>query len=164
DPETREWKPASISQSNLLDSASGPDPIHDYSPDKPESIIGDLGVKATASPSPSPAQAPAPKFKLGANYKFDFKLSDGLKTETFTLPIGAKISLNFPADLSIGDKFTGTLRTELAGKDEKERAKSLAELNRYTLSIGGQLTPATETMFTSTIPSTLNADEPYVIL
>src|SRR5205823_9312796 len=56
DPETREWKPASISQSNLLDSASGPDPIHDYSPDKPESIIGDLGVKATASPSPSPAQ------------------------------------------------------------------------------------------------------------
>ncbi len=59
DPKTHEWKPANASQSGLIDSASGPDPIHDYSPDKPESIIGDLGVKATSSPSPT--QAPAPK-------------------------------------------------------------------------------------------------------
>ena len=165
DPKTNGWKPASVSQINLLDSESGADPVHDYSPDKPESIIGDLG-RAESRPSPSPSPSPAlwPKFKLGLDYKFDFKTSDGLKTETFTLPSGTKISINFPADLSVGDRFTGTLRTELAGKDEKQRARSQAELNKYVLLIGAQPTPATESMFTRTIPSTVHADEPYLVL
>jgi probable HAF family extracellular repeat protein len=159
-----EWRPATASQGGMISHGLETDPDHDYSPDKPQSVVGDLGAKATSSPSPSPAQAPGPKFKIDAKYKFEFKSSYGLKTETFALPSGTKISVNFPADLSVGDRFTGTLRTELAGKDEKERAKSLAELSKYSLSIGGQPTPATETIFTRTIPSNLNADEPYVVL
>ena len=135
-----------LAQTNLVNVVSGPDPVHDYSTDKPESVIGDLGVKPVSSPTP------APKFKVGAEYKFQFKFSDSLKTETFILSNGTKISLNFPGDLSIGDRFTGTLQTELSGNDEKQRAKNLAELNKYTLSIGGQIMPRVLAMKAVLVP------------
>src|SRR5262249_21832796 len=45
-----------------------------------------------------------------------------------------------------------------------QRAKNLAELNKYTLSIGGQIMPVTERMFTRIVAPTLNPDEPYIVL
>src|SRR5207253_4519297 len=144
DSDTGEWKPASKPDVPIIDSGLKPDPDHDYSPNKPESILGEIGpLIPTPRPSPSPSPQPFPKIKLGLDYKFDFKRSDGLKTETFTLPSGTKISANFPADLSAGDTFTGTVRSELPGRNERLRARSQAELSKAVLLIGGQPTPAT---------------------
>jgi uncharacterized membrane protein len=174
DSDTGEWKPASESDGPIIDSGLKPDPDHDYSPDKPQSIIGDLEVKPTASPSPSPSPERSPKFKLDLKYNFKFSTSPGLDTETFTLPTGTKISVNFPDDLSAGDTFTGSVQTEVAGKDEQQRARNQSELDKIVLQIGGQPTRATEKMFTRTIPANLNAgpeampcilrDCPYLVL
>jgi probable HAF family extracellular repeat protein len=153
--------------------SSAHDHIHDYSPDKPESISGHPGLgmtqieprpKPSQAPGPSPIALPSPKFKLGAGYKFEFKNSDGLTTETFTLPGGTRISVNFPADLSAGDRFTGTVRISLFGKAAKVRASSQVELSKSVLLIGGEPMPASERMFTRTIPSTINQAEPYLVL
>lgn len=132
------------------------------------------GVKSsTTVPAEKPKTPPPGKpidlppdeykpFKLGL--KYTFTASPGLNTETFTLPSGSKISVNFPDDMSAGDTITGTVRTEVAGEDEKQRARNQSELDKYVLLIGGQPTRATEKMFTRTIPTNINAAEPFLVV
>ena len=128
------------------------------------------GVKSsTAVPAEKPKKPidlppykPKWKFNIGINYNFESKISPGLNTETFTLPSGSKISFNLPDDMSAGDTITGTVVTEVAGKDEKQRARNQSELEKIVLQISGQSMPATEKRFTRTIPANANPEEPFL--
>src|SRR5260370_10948764 len=112
--------------------------------------------------APQPPAAPGPTFKIPLKYLFT--ASPGLRTEAFTLPRGNKIGVSFPDDMSAGDTMTGTVQTEVSGRDEKERARNQRELARIVLLIGGQPTPASAKMFTITIPRSLNVGQPFLVV
>src|SRR5258708_2908302 len=87
-----------------------------------------IPAQQPAPETPQPPAAPGPTFKLPLKYLFTS--SPGLRTETFTLPSGNKISVNFPDDMSAGDTMTGTVQTEVSGRDEKEKARNHRDLAR----------------------------------
>ena len=105
-----------------------------------------------------------PKFKVERDYQFKTTRSPGLNTDILTFPSGSKLTINFPNDIAVGDTFSGTLRTEVSGKDEEERASNQAEIERSLLLLGGQPIRATENTFTRTIPQRVNAGESFVVL
>jgi len=115
--------------------------------------------------TPSPGPTPSPRFKVAIDYKFELKSSPGLTTDILTFPSGSKLIINFPSFVAVGDTFSGTVQTEAAGgKDEKQRARNQAELEKSVLLLGGQPVRVAEKVFTRTIPQQINADGPFIIL
>lgn len=107
---------------------------------------------------------PSPKFKLERGYQFKSTSSPGLNTHSLTFPNGSKLIINFPNDIAAGDTFSGTVQTEVTGKDEKQRERNQAEIDKSALLLGGQPIRATEKIFTRTIPRQYNAEEAFVVL
>lgn len=64
----------------------------------------------------------------------------GLTTAVFNLPVGM-ISVYLPEDIRQGDVISGTIMAEPTGRNDRQRAKSLSELKKYTVSFNGENFP-----------------------
>ncbi|NNE68680.1 MAG: hypothetical protein HKN33_19100, partial [Pyrinomonadaceae bacterium] len=79
--------------------------------------------------------------------------SNGLKTAIFDTEAG-RIRFNLPDDMIAGDSLTGTVYTEPAGKNEKERGKNLEKLNAHVLDVAGQNSAVSNRIFKFELPIT----------
>ena len=114
--------------------------------------------------NPSPGPQPSPQVVLAHGYQFQLTSSPGLNTHSLIFPNGSNLKINFPNNIAVGETFSGTVQTEIAGKDAKLRARNQAEIDKSVLLVGGEQVRAAETIFTRSIPPQYNAAEPFVVL
>ena len=74
----------------------------------------------------------------------------GMQRAVFEVP-GGKIYANFPDDMALGDRITGTVYPEPTGKDQRERDKNMAALASYTIELDG-LPPTAAKRLVWTVP------------
>lgn len=129
---------------------------------KSNSVLTPTGASKSRQGSASPQ--PSPRVKLERDYQFRTISSLGLNTYILVFPNGSELKINFPNDIAIGDTFSGTVQTEVTGKDEKLRARNQAEIVKSVLLLGGQPIHATEKIFTRTISPQFNANDSFVVL
>ncbi len=112
----------------------------------------------------SSGSQPYSKFKIAADYEFEFKTSSGLITDILTFPGGGKLIFNFPNNISAGETFSGTLQRLITGKDEKQRALNQAQLDNAAVLLGGQPLSVAGNIFTRTIPQQIDPRQSFIVV
>lgn len=75
----------------------------------------------------------------------------GLQRAEFVVPEG-KVRVNLPDDMRAGDRISGTVYLEPAGRTEAERQRNLGRLQGYVIDAGGDRQPARERRLRAYLP------------
>jgi CHAT domain-containing protein/tetratricopeptide (TPR) repeat protein len=107
--------------------------------------------------------APPATAQNASGYHVDSNSTNGLYVANFTTPQGS-IKVNLPDDMAAGDTISGTVATEPTGKNEKERAQNLADLNGYVIELEAQKIRVGDKKFSCNIPARLNTEAKTIVL
>jgi len=89
---------------------------------------------------------------LATDPSVDLHSESGLYRVQFHVAEGT-IRMNYPDDMAVGDSISGTVYTEAAGKDQKERDKNSKQLAGYFIVLENQKLPSSEKHFQWSIPT-----------
>jgi CHAT domain-containing protein/tetratricopeptide (TPR) repeat protein len=107
--------------------------------------------------------APHAAAQNAKGYQVDSTSANGLYITTFTTPQG-QIKVNLPDDMAAGDTVSGTVVAQPTGKDDKERAQNLAELNAYVIELESQKVTVGDKKFSWKIPGRLTTEVKTIVL
>jgi hypothetical protein len=90
--------------------------------------------------------------------------SSGLQRAIFMTPLGSKLSINLPQDLTPGETHSGTIIAESSGRTDAESAARDDEIRNYVIEINNQSFPVTAERFELRLPDSFPLNAVEIIL